>query len=175
SDEGFARECLGMWSAAATNSPIDLKTWAANAADFSGPEWMWQIVSKPAIGVDVAPDNAKASISVAGRRQDGRPIVEWVETRVGIGWVVDYIKAMHRKERFRGVVIDEGSPSKVLIEPLEKAKIPVIRVGASYMGTSCAGFYESAMSSMLVHLDQPTLNSAVADARKRNIGTEGLW
>lgn len=176
SDEGFARECLGMWSAAATNSPIDMKTWAANAVNFSGAqEWEWQIATKPAIAVDVAPDNAKASISAAGRRRDDRPIVEWVETRVGIGWVVDYIKAMWRKEKFRGVVIDEGSPAKVLIEPLEEAKVPVIRTGASYMGTSCASFYREAMSGMLVHLDQPTLNSAVADARKRNIGTEGLW
>lgn len=176
SDEGFARECLGMWSAASTNSPIDMKTWAANAVDFvSAEKWEWQIDSRPAIAVDVAPDNAKASISAAGKRADGRPMVEWIETRNGIGWVVEYLKAMWRKERFLGVVIDEGSPAKVLIEPIEKAKIPVIKVGASYMGTSCASFYSEAMSGRLVHLDQPTLNAAVADARKRNIGTEGLW
>ncbi|MFF2082123.1 hypothetical protein ACFVXG_46190, partial [Kitasatospora sp. NPDC058162] len=89
--------------------------------------------------------------------------------------VVDYLKAMHRKGKFRGVVIDGQSPAAPLIEPLETAGIPVIVTGAQYMGTSCANFYRKAMSGEMVHLDQPTLNSAVADARKRNIGAEGLW
>ncbi|NKU16101.1 hypothetical protein GS928_23885 [Rhodococcus hoagii] len=31
------------------------------------------------------------------------------------------------------------------------------------------------MSGELAHIDQPTLNTAVADVRKRNIGSEGLW
>ncbi|MFF2115271.1 hypothetical protein, partial [Rhodococcus koreensis] len=114
SDEGFARECLGMWSAAATHSPIDLVTWANDAVDFNNPDtqdWESQIHTVPVLAVDVAPDNETASISAAGRRVDDMPIVEMVENRAGMGWVVDYLKAMHRKGKFRGVVIDGQSPA----------------------------------------------------------------
>lgn len=178
SDEGFARECLGMWSAAATHSPIDMVTWANDAIDFdslSYVEWHSQIDSMPTLAIDVAPDNETSSVSAAGRRIDGMPMVEMLENRAGMGWVVEYVKAVYRKQKFRGVVIDGQSPAAPLIEPLETAGIPVIVTGAQYMGTSCANFYRKAMSGEMVHLDQPTLNTAVADARKRNIGAEGLW
>ncbi|MFI8660118.1 hypothetical protein ACIGKR_09015 [Rhodococcus qingshengii] len=177
-DEGFARECLGMWSAAATHSPIDLVAWANDAVNFDNPlyeEWHAQIDSMPALGIDVAPDNATASVSAAGRRIDGMPMVEMLENRTGIGWVVEYVKAVYRKGKFRGVVIDGASQASPLIEPLETAGIPVIVTGAQYMGTSCANFYRKAMQGEMVHLDQPTFNTAVADARKRNIGVDGLW
>ncbi|MBM4517707.1 hypothetical protein GS432_21680 [Rhodococcus hoagii] len=65
--------------------------------------------------------------------------------------------------------------AKVLIEPLEAKKLPVRKTDAGYMGTACADIYRKVMSGELAHIDQPTLNTAVADVRKRNIGSEGLW
>ncbi|NKV19207.1 hypothetical protein GS913_06425 [Rhodococcus hoagii] len=169
SDNGFARECLGMWSAATSRGPIDATSWGVCA------ELDSQIVGAPAVAVDIAPDNRVASIGVAGRRADGRPHVEMVENRAGIGWIVDYLVAMNRANRLRCIVIDSGSPAKVLIEPLEAKGLPVRKTDAGYMGTACADIYRKVMSGELAHIDQPTLNTAVADVRKRNIGSEGLW
>ncbi|GAA3175839.1 hypothetical protein GCM10020255_066930 [Rhodococcus baikonurensis] len=102
-----------MWSAAATHSPIDMVTWANDAIDFDSPsyvEWQSQIDSMPTIAIDVAPDNETSSVSAAGRRIDGMPMVEMLENRAGMGWVVEYVKAVYRKQKFRGVVIDGQSP-----------------------------------------------------------------
>lgn len=169
SDDGFARECLGMWSAATSNSPINPALFADLTDSLSTFD------TAPAVAVDVAPDNAVASIGSAARRADGLAHIEMVANMHGIDWVVPYLIAMNKKQRLRCVVIDGSSPAGVLIEPLEKAGLPVINTDARYMGTACAGILSAVIAKALRHLGQPTLNTAIANARKRNIGTEGLW
>src|SRR5690606_4316002 len=97
SDEGFARERCGMWSAESSAGPVDPQSWAAVADPES------QIVGRPVAAIDVAPDNRTGSVCVAGRRADGRLHGELVENRAGCGWIVDYMKAMHRKHPLKVV------------------------------------------------------------------------
>lgn len=169
-DDTFARERLGIWNAGASNAPIDPQSWAAVADTDS------QIVGPVSVAIDVAPDNRTGSVAVAGRRADGRVHVELVDNRAGAGWIVDFVKAMQRKNALRVVRVQGGNaPSAPLIEPLTDAGLPVKVTGPNDAGTACASLYSSVMDRSLRHLDQPVVNSALADARKRALGTEGLW
>ena len=169
-DETFSRERLGIWNAGNSNAPIDPQSWAAVADTDS------QIAGRPVAAIDVAPDNRTGSVSVAGRRADGLVHGELVENRAGCGWIVDYMKAMHRKHPLKVVRVQGGNaPSSPLIEPLKAAGLPVEVTGPSDAGTACAGLYAAVMDRSFRHLDQPVVNAALADARKRALGTEGLW
>lgn len=169
-DETFARERLGIWNAGSSNAPIDPQSWAAVADTTS------QIVGRPSVAIDVAPDNRTGSVAVAGRRADGLTHIELVENRAGAGWIVDFMKAMHRKNPLRVIRVQGGNaPSAPLIEPLEAAGLPVKVTGPNDAGAACASLYSSVMDRSLRHLDQPVVNSSLADARKRALGTEGLW
>lgn len=170
SDEGFARERGGMWSDGVSAAPIDPHSWAA-VADTSS-----QIEGRLSVAIDVAPDNRTGSVAVAGRRADGLVHVELVENRAGAGWIVDFMKAMHRKNPLRVIRVQGGNaPSAPLIEPLEAAGLPVKVTGPNDAGAACASLYSSVMDRSLRHLDQPVVNSSLADARQRALGTEGLW
>ncbi|MFY9190188.1 MAG: hypothetical protein WAN89_02795 [Lawsonella sp.] len=169
SDERFARERLGMWSEAVSDSPIDADTWTRledNNSVFDGA---------PSIGVDVSPDRSHASVSVAGVRGDGFTHVELVDNRGSAAWVPEFVARMVKKHGAQAVVIDKGSQAGSLIPALEGKGVPLTLVGAREMGRACGSFFDLVMSDGLRHLGQPTLTLAVREARKRSIGAEGLW
>ena len=43
------------------------------------------------------------------------------------------------------------------------------------MGQACGSFFQLVHEDVLRHVGQPQLSSAVSVARKRAIGSEGLW
>src|SRR5690606_24894410 len=75
SDEGFARERLGMWDGVASHEVIDMGLWA----DLLDPES--RKGRKLAFALDVAPDRSMASIAVASMRGDGLWHIEIIDRR----------------------------------------------------------------------------------------------
>lgn len=83
------------------------------------------IVGPMVIGLEVRWDRTGGSISVAGRRRDGKGHFETVAQEKGTAWMVDETKRIivdqlrdHGTETL-AVVLDAGSPANTLIGPLK--------------------------------------------------------
>lgn len=169
SDEGFARERLGMWDEVSTDAVIDAATWGRCADMASQPR------DRLALAVDVQPDRSSASIAVAGRRADGRWHVEVIDNRNQVGWVVERVAGIYRRQRIRTVVVDRRGPAASLVEPLQAKGLKVTATSAEEMAASCGAFYDAVMEDRLRHLDTPVLNAALSVARKRSLGDSWAW
>ncbi|WP_103061578.1 hypothetical protein [Actinomyces qiguomingii] len=169
SEEGFARERLGMWDEVSTNAVIDAATWLRCADMASNP------VDRLALAVDVQPGRESGSVAVAGQRSDGRWHVEVIDNRNNVGWIVDRVAGIYARQRIRTVVIDKRGPAASLVEPLQKKGLKVTTTDAAEMAAACGSFYDAVMEDTLRHLDTPVLNSALAVARKRSLGDAWAW
>lgn len=171
SDEGFARERLGMWDGEASLAVINPQVWA----DLSDPTS--KMADPVAFAVDMSPDRRMASIGAAGIAGE-RIHVEAIENRScekGTRWLVDRLADLQKTWKPCTVVVDSASPAASLIPDLEAARVRLTITGTAEMRKACGAFYDAATDGTLVHIDSPLLNTAVANARKRNIGTEGGW
>lgn len=169
-DEGFARERLGMWSAAHTTHVISPEAWAAVGDQLS------VAVDQIAIAVDVAPDRGLASVATAGQRSDGGWHVELVEQREGTVWLVPYLaKIMQANRNIRAVVVDAASQANTLTDDLARERITVTRCWQREMAMACARFYDGVMDGSLHHTEQPQLTYALSVARKRSLLGGEAW
>lgn len=170
SDEGFARERLGMWSAADSSAVIDGESWQA-AADPSSVA-----VEALSLGIDVSPDRRTASVALAGMRSDGRWHVEMDEQRRGVDWIIPWVRARCERNQIRAVVVDAMSPAGSLVDEFERMKIRVTTTAARDMAAACGSFFDAVVTPepRVLHTDQPQVNFALSVARKRPIG-DGGW
>lgn len=169
SDEGFARERLGMWSDVTVQRVISADSWAVcadpNLVDAGGDV---------AVALDVSPDRSVATIAAAGWTADGLPFVDVVESRRGSAeWGVARFVELCSRHEVRAVVVDGMSAANSLIDPLRQAGITVTVTSASQMSKACGGLFDAVMDGKFRHLDQPILNSALSVARRRKIGDSG--
>jgi hypothetical protein len=175
-DQGFAREILGIW-------PPDL---SAGFAVISAQAWQdardpaSQLDGTPAFAVDVAPDRSRASIGVAGRREDGLTHVEVVESRPGTGWVVPRLVQLRDRWKPCAIVFDPGSPGGSLIADAEAAGLELVRTGtrdvAQAYGMFVDGVCDADEAARVVrHLGQAELDAAVSGAARRSIGDGHAW
>jgi phage terminase large subunit-like protein len=167
SDEGFARERLGIWQETERPSVIPVEKWAA-AADARS-----QIAGPVSVAVDVTPERSGAAIAVAGRRKDGRLHGEVVDAGGGTGWVVPRLQRFVLKPA--AVVVDERAAAGGLVRDLEAAGFKVVAVSSSEMVKACGEFYDDVVNDRFRHLDQPELNTALFGARKRDVGDAWAW
>jgi len=168
-DDQFARERLGMWAGATSGRVIDAVTWKDRADQFS------IAVDDLALGIDVNPEGTRASVSLAGQRGNGDWHIELDEQRDSVGWVVPWVVKRCESNDIRAVVIDGASTAAELVPVLQEQKVAVTVTGASDMGQACASFYRGATEGWLVHTDQPQMNVALGDARKREIRNGDAW
>jgi hypothetical protein len=169
SDDGFARERLGMWASSSTRAVIDPQSWSeiADVESFAAERF--------ALAVDVSPDMSMASVALAGHRADGLWHVELDEQRPGISWLVPYItRLVSANPQVRAVVVDAASPAAAIIDELSRAKIKVTTSGARDMAHACGQFYSGVYEGWLRHTDQPQLNVALSVARKRPL-LDNAW
>lgn len=168
SDDGFARERLGSWKRTGMVSAIDPFKWARAADEKSSPG------DPVAFGVDVTPDRERASIGMAGRRDDGRMHVELVDNHSGTAWVADRLRELADRWKPCAVVVDAGGPANSLIEPLKEAGFEIVEMSTRQITAACGGFYDDLTEGQLAHLGQVELDAAVQSARKRGVG-DGAW
>jgi len=170
SDEGFARERLGMWDSANSQRVISADSWkvvaASNLIDDGG---------EVSIAIDVSPDRSTATIASAAWTVDDIPYVDVIESRRGEpDWGVAKFVELVERHNVRAVVIDAASNANTLIDPLRQFGVTVTVTNARQMSVACGMFYDAVMEQTMRHLDQPLLNSALSAARKRPIG-DGGW
>lgn len=170
-DATFRRERLGLWEQERTARVLPLEDWQAcadpNLVDDGEPV---------AIGVDIAPGRDAASIAACGLTVEGLPWLDVIENRRGTpNWLVPRLKAILEKQSARAVMIDVLSPAGSLIEPLEAEGIKVSRIGSNIMAAAAGQLFDAVMAREVRHLDQVSLNLAVAAARKRKLGDSWAW
>lgn len=186
SDESWLREALGIWEAAGGPSgPIPMTLWP-DCADMESKAGL-----DLALGVEVGPDLAWASVSLAGRRADGRWHMELLENRNGAAWLPMYLlDVLNLNPEIRGVVGDVGGPLKAMVtevngtyrlngpdgpdgEPFPRLMIQPLRV--TELGTACAQLVAGVAGGWLHHIDQPQLTAAAGAVGKRALADTGLW
>lgn len=170
SDEGFARERLGMWTDVGGHRVIPAELW--NGLADTG---LVDAGGEVAIAVDVSPARDTTTITSAAWTTAGVPYVDVVEQRRDSDeWGVDKIVEICSRHEVRAVIIDGRSPAATWIDTLRQRGVVVTVTTATQMAKACGGFYDACYEDRLRHLDQPVLNVALSLARKRPIG-DGGW
>ncbi|MBC8726050.1 hypothetical protein F6X37_32300 [Paraburkholderia sp. 31.1] len=176
SDEQFAMERLGMWSADSVAVVIDKDSWSRVADPASMP------VDRLTLAIDVAPDRRIASVSLAGRRADGLWHVELDDQRRGVDWIPAWVKSRAERNRLHAVVVDEMTG---LVEErhgrnyLTGTDVQVTLAAAEGrdMAIASGQFFDAVMESAprLRHTDQPQMNMALSVARRRPLAGAWAW
>lgn len=172
---GTERLGIGDW-------PADDEAWSAI------PQSAWQSRADPdsqipdgstiALALDADAGRQVGTIAVCGRRVDGRRHVEVVERHRGTSWMVDAVKRMTElTARWRpcAVVVLKSAAAATAIRDLEAANITVVSPSEAEYTRACGVFFEAFVESDTArHINQQSLNRAVAGGRKRE-NPEGGW
>lgn len=168
-DAQFAMERLGIWSSETALAVIPAAAWADRRVGADGvppgdPRAFGLDMSHDrvvSVGVCVLGDEA-AHVEVAAldRVSDTLGAVEWLVERAG---------------KHIPVVVDAQSPAASMVPALKAAGVRVNVTTAADMAKACGSFFDAVSEGRLTHFDQAPLNTALAGARKRPIGTAGGW
>jgi hypothetical protein len=169
----FGRERLGWEEQAAGAGVIGEAVWSARAGAEGRPE-------RPAVAVAGSwPDAEVVSIGLAGRVGDRR-VVQLVEHRPGLAWVVRRVRELARWEPC-AVVVDPAGPAGQLVPDLEQAAAECGFELVSVTGREAchaAGAFLAAVSGAgadVAHYGQPDLDESVTSASKHHVGDVWRW
>ncbi|MFJ3663149.1 terminase [Streptomyces sp. NPDC090119] len=186
---GYARERLGVGEYPSEDGDswavIGRDVWEALADGTS------QMEDPVAFAIDVTPERSHASICAAGR--NGEAVhVEVVDNRPGTDWVAKRARELTEKWQPRCWVMDPGSPAGSLIRDLTDALkadpdeevgedeeprllAPIVQTKTRDVVQAVGQFYDAVVSGQVAHLDQAPLATALAGARKRDLGESWAW
>lgn len=186
SASGYARERLGVGDYPAQSE----EAWQVI------PEAMWKTLTDPrsrpsdpvAFAVDVNPERTWAAICVAAAGPGESRHVEVVAHQPGTDWVADWVAERDAKWKPCAWVIDEGGPAGSLADDLRKKLAGPHAVGSGLgrdhlvvapkvreLAQACGQFYDRVKGQSLVHIGQAPLETALAGARKRDLGEAWAW
>lgn len=183
--DAFAQEYLCVWapppSSAAT---LSIPNWAdlADGPDDETGDPGSKIASDRAWALAVSPIEHGpqwASIGIAGLTADGREQVEWMHHRKGTAWIAKTAADIQSRQPIPLRVHSSG-PEAALIDGLVRAGVDVEEVSSADVERATGRLIAAATGDdsepRLVHLDQPSLNKAVAGAVLRT-GANGaaIW
>lgn len=123
-----------------------------------------QTVERLAIGIDAPPSRERATVCVAGRREDGQLHVEWYRTEPGLTWLPDWVSSRLRPE-VRAVVIDNNSPVSQL--DWRTAGVRPTTVGYREVATAAGLFVDAVSDRRIRHRGQVELTRGVLGAKRR--------
>jgi hypothetical protein len=184
SDDSWMREALGVWDQ------------VKSAGVIPGPSWMGQedqtslATDRFALGIEVGPDLAWASVALAGQRVDTGWHLELDDDQHtrgrGIAWLVPHIEHLvANNQQIRAVVADVAGPIKPLL--IERAGrwflrrgdgshgIEVTPLKVAELGAGCSLVLSGIVTGSLWHIGQPQLTAAALAAGKRALGDTGMW
>lgn len=164
--ESFLREGLGVWTTLDGSQPIPASLWTALA----DPEGASLELRDLTLAVDMPPDRSSATIVACGRRPDGVPQVEVVETGPGSGWVVDRCVAVAGKRWVREVIVDGASAASALVPALEDAGLTVHKTSTREYTDACGGLFDAVVGSDVRNVPHPAMAQALTGATKRALG-----
>lgn len=174
SDEAWMREALGVWDQVTTRGAIPFDAWA-DRLDVNSVA-----VDSFALGIEVAPDMASASVVMAGRRPDGDWHLEVARSSRGASWVQAYVQqAIDLNPQIRSVIVDVGGPAAAILDQRNDrwmlGEVRVTAMKVANLGVACMSLKDGATSGWVWHLGDPFLDSAVQTAGKRDLADTGRW
>ena len=141
------------------------------------PRVSWDLVCVPdleataaAFGVDVNPERSAAGIVAAGPG----PILEVVEYRAGVGWLVERCRELSGKYG-APFVVDASGPAASFVADFEREQIPFVVVAPKDSPRAAGAFYDAVVNDQVRVCRDPDLDAAVAGASKRSVGDAWAW
>lgn len=180
--EEFAREILSWWGdgpGGTTARPIPMELWAERLDEFS------VIAGAIAIGIEIPPSRASASVGVAGFREDGRAHVELAHTDAGVDWVVARVAKMVGEQGLfeimdgkvaRPAIVGDKLALGPLMPAFAAAGIVPVLLGTAELMEACGGLQDDFENDKVRHIGQQELTDMLEAAVKRDVGDSGwLW
>lgn len=166
-DDEFTRECLGVGQ-----YPEEDGGWEIV------PKPLWEeltdrestITGKKAFAIDVTPDRSYACISVGGLRADGKLHGEVTHHGEGTAWLPEVVKSLKKKWKPVGVFYASGSPAASLDLKIDG----LTELSTKEVAKGCGSFVDECTDLNFVHRDDPRLNTAIAQAKKKEYA-DGSW
>lgn len=119
--------------------------------------------------VDITLDRARASIAVA----DSDGVVELIDNQDGTDWLPDRLRELVKKHNGR-IALDQYGPAGNLVDVLHD--LDVVKYTTRDCVSAANAFYDAVMQSAGIKLrPHDALNTAVAFARRKPIGSGWLW
>lgn len=165
----FRRAYLNQWvpkPIELDESPIPVGLWSALA----DPEGSALELRDLTLAIDMPPDRSSASIVACGRRPDGTPQVEVVETGPGSGWVAERCARVASKRWIREVVVDSASAAAALVPDLEAQHLTVHKTTTREYAEACGGLFDAVVQSAVRNVPHPAMAQAISGATKRPLG-----
>lgn len=135
-----------------------------------------QVEGSVVFAVDATPERSAGAIAAAGLRADGLLHAEVIADRPGTGWLLQRLIELHATWAPRAIVLDPSSAVGSLIPGLQEAGIEPVLVSGREMAQACGAFYDLVVESGgMRHLGQLQLATALAGARKRDLGDAWAW
>lgn len=159
----FAQEWLGIWSKA-VETVISPAVWQKCQDKKAAPD------GPLVFALDIALDRSKATIAVSDRA--GR--IEIVDSRNGIDWVAERLRALSRRHK-APFVVDGYGPAATLTEPLEALGIAITRYTTRDVVAACGLFYDAIHATTVKFRPDEALDAAAAGVKKRTLGGGWLW
>lgn len=167
----FERAYLNRWRTVMTEPVIPLGAWKRLADPNSAP------VDPVCFAFDVTPDRGRASIAVAGLREDGMTHLEVVEQGQGAQWVAPRIAELVERHHASGVWVDPAGPAGSLLPELSRLAVPVVTVSAKEHAQACGMLFDAVVADVsdVRHLGCPVLLAALDGASKRPLSDAWAW
>jgi hypothetical protein len=141
------------------------------------PQTAWDLVCDPHVeatagrfGIDVNPERSAAAIVVAGPG----PVLEVIDYRAGIAWLVPRCVELHRRYG-AGVVLDGSGPAASEIAALRAQGVPIEIVTGQDVTRAAGAFYDRIVEGNLRIRRHQALDEAAGGAAKLQVGDAWKW
>jgi phage terminase large subunit-like protein len=165
--EGEFRRAFGNQRMRSSERVIPEVTWRVACRDDVAPS------GALSFGVDVSPDRDWASIAVAGNG-----VVELVDHRGGVGWVVDRLVDLVVAHGGSVALESPRSPVGTLVPALRGAGVHVVELSASDITQACGSFYDAiADAKIKIRIGEhfAALDNAAAAVVKQPVADAWRW
>lgn len=184
-DDSWKREALGLWDPLVSKGVIPAPSWQDQADPGS------VATDRMSLGVEVGPDLAWASVSLAGTRPGGWHIEleDDQHTRgKGVAWLVPALRRLvDANPQVRAITVDVGGPIAAMLDEhkrpgmdsvwtfKEDPGLEATPVKVQELGHGCATLLSGIVTGFIWHIDQPQMSTAALSAKKRMLADSGLW
>jgi hypothetical protein len=176
----WVRERLNRWHDERVDAPFSIAAWGA--CRVQKPLDRFHVQGNYVIACDVTSTWGEGSIIIAAMRKDGkvgvevhRHLIARADVPLSASDFTREVAAIAAKVRVDAVVY---SASSALAPAFERhaveSMLPYQSIPATKLLMACADFAEAVTSRRLAH-DDPFLDSQIASAQRRFIGSDGAW
>lgn len=172
-EDSFNRQRLGWWSGVESKRAITDEQWERLIVDrvplAENPELVY--------AVKIAPDRGEMTLSVGIEMASDIIHVEVIDSKPfgdGHRWLIDFLAERWRKAN--GIIIDGWYGTQIIKEDLKERGVPekrMVNLSMSNIADAHVFFYEAIEKRNVTHFNQPLLNTAMSNTKRRVLGKYG--